>query len=333
MAPRRTLLCFPAWLCLGLLLAALASAQPAHAEDAAGFVREERAALEGALSEPPSPARDAEVDGVFDGLVDFDELTRRTMGEPCPPSRPDCEDLWARCDADQQREMRDLIEQLARASYRAHVQKTLDFDVTDRGTRPQGDDTRVSTSAHDRSKPYDPPVRIDYVLRRTPADWRVVDIVTEGSSLTKNYYDQFLKKMHDPSSGYPNIVAKLREKIAKQSAAAAAGAGGPHPTGAASADSWDGPPGAPAGRLSAFDTHDFCREVQAAAPATVSLVAFAVLVRMAGAAGVGLLGIGLILGATRKIRGRKQPGLRLAPLCGERAEPAPRKEVRRSNVP
>ena len=43
----------------------------------------------------------------------------------------------------------------------------------------------------------------------------VVDIITEGSSLTKNYYDQFRKKMANPAEGYPNIVQKLKEKIAK----------------------------------------------------------------------------------------------------------------------
>ena len=38
-------------------------------------------------------------------------------------------------------------------------------------------------------------------------------MVTEGSSMTKVYYDQFRKKMHDPSEGYANIVQKLKEKI------------------------------------------------------------------------------------------------------------------------
>jgi len=50
----------------------------------------------------------------------------------------------------------------------------------------------------------------------TPKGPRVVDIVTEGSSLTKNYYDQFRKKMDDPNEGYPNIVQKLKDKIAKK---------------------------------------------------------------------------------------------------------------------
>jgi ABC-type transporter MlaC component len=44
----------------------------------------------------------------------------------------------------------------------------------------------------------------------------VVDIVTEGSSLAKNYYEQFRKKMDNPGEGYTNIVQKLKDKIAKR---------------------------------------------------------------------------------------------------------------------
>ena len=43
----------------------------------------------------------------------------------------------------------------------------------------------------------------------------MVDIVTEGASLTKTYYDQFDKKLKNPAEGYSSIVQKLREKIGK----------------------------------------------------------------------------------------------------------------------
>jgi hypothetical protein len=43
-----------------------------------------------------------------------------------------------------------------------------------------------------------------------------VDIVTEGSSLTKNYYEQFRRKMENPAEGYSNIVQKLKDKVAKK---------------------------------------------------------------------------------------------------------------------
>jgi ABC-type transporter MlaC component len=58
-------------------------------------------------------------------------------------------------------------------------------------------------------------VQVDYVVKPEGSAYRVVDIVTEGSSLTKNYYDQFHKMLTTPGQGYPHVVKKLNEKIAK----------------------------------------------------------------------------------------------------------------------
>src|SRR5205085_12515593 len=115
----------------------------------------------------------------------------------------------------QRSEVRDLLEQLVRKTYQRNLMKTLDYDIDYHGARESGSDTRVVTEAKNRAKPREPAVRVDYVVKQTPAGFKVVDIVTEGSSLTKNYYDQFRKKMHNPGEGYANIVQKLREKIAK----------------------------------------------------------------------------------------------------------------------
>jgi len=54
------------------------------------------------------------------------------------------------------------------------------------------------------------------LVRKSYRGLTAADFVTEGSSLVKNYYTQFRTKMHNPNEGYPNIVAKLREKIAKK---------------------------------------------------------------------------------------------------------------------
>ena len=64
-------------------------------------------------------------------------------------------------------------------------------------------------------KPRDPAVQVDYVVRNASASYRIVDIVTEGSSLVKNYYEQFHKMLNTPGQGYPYIVKKLNEKLAK----------------------------------------------------------------------------------------------------------------------
>jgi ABC-type transporter MlaC component len=186
------------------------------ADDAQTFIQQNHARLEHLLHEPQTAARDAQVTQALDSFVDYDELTRRAFGEPCPSSIPSCENLWAKYADPQKDELRDLLGQLVRKSYRKNLAKTLDYDVAYRGERAAAaGDTRVLTEAKSKTKPRDPAVRVDYVLKQTPKGYRVVDIVTEGSSLTKNYYDQFRKKMSNPDEGYPNIVQKLREKIAK----------------------------------------------------------------------------------------------------------------------
>jgi len=188
----------------------------ASADDPQGFVQQSHAKLEHLLREPLSPARDEQVGLTLDGFVDYDEVTRRAFGEPCPASIPSCEDLWAAYAAPQREELKDLLSQLIRKSYRKNLMKTLDYEVAYRGEREAAGETRVLTEAKSKTNPRDPSVRVDYVVKQTTKGYRVVDIITEGSSLTKNYYDQFRKKMHNPEEGYPNIAQKLREKIAKK---------------------------------------------------------------------------------------------------------------------
>jgi ABC-type transporter MlaC component len=197
------------------LLALLALAAPAHADDPQGFIEHEHAKLSQLLHQPQSAARDGQVDTALAGFVDYDDLVRRTFGEPCHPSLPNCEDLWAGYSDAQKAELHDLVKQLVQKTYRKNLMKTLDYDVSYKGSREAGGDTRVLTEAKSKTNPRDTPVRIDYVVKSEDAGFRVVDIVTEGSSLTKNYYEQFRKKMHNPDEGYDNIVARLKDKIAK----------------------------------------------------------------------------------------------------------------------
>ncbi|MCL2449740.1 MAG: ABC transporter substrate-binding protein [Polyangiaceae bacterium] len=200
-----------------LAIAAVATAAPARAaaDDPEDFVREQHRRIELLLHEPVSTTRDARIHDALGSFVDYDELTHRAFGEPCPRAEPSCEDLWSGYNDDQRAELRVLLEQLVRKTYRRNLTKTLDYDVDYRGMHEAGGDSRVLTEAKNRLKPREPPVRVDYVVKQTPAGPKVVDIITEGSSLTKNYYDQFRKKMHNPNEGYANIVQKLREKIAK----------------------------------------------------------------------------------------------------------------------
>ncbi len=202
----------------GVLLAAVASSAPgfAGAEDAQSFIEREHQRLFRLLHEPESPSRQTELSKALSGFVDYDELTKRAFGEPCPATEPSCENLWGAYSEAQRAELRGLLEELIRKNYERNLKKTLDYEVAYRGVRDAGDTTRVMTEAKNSLKPREPAVRIDYVVKQTAHGLKVVDMVTEGSSMAKAYYDQFRKKMHDPNEGYPNIVQKLKEKIGKE---------------------------------------------------------------------------------------------------------------------
>jgi len=207
-----------AWMVgVGVVASFAVAAVPSFAadDDPQAFVQREHHHIEQLLRQAPSVGRDGQVRQALSMFVGYDDLTHRAFGEPCPAAEPSCEDIWAGYNDDQRATVRDLLEQLVRKTYERNLTKTLDYDVDYRGSRDASGDTRVMTEAKSKLKPREPAVRVDYVVKRMPDGFKVVDIVTEGSSLTKNYYDQFRKKMHNPDEGYPNIVQKLKDKIAK----------------------------------------------------------------------------------------------------------------------
>lgn len=187
----------------------LTLAPPAHAEDAQGFIEHQHQKLVTMLREAPSPARDAQVNAALDEFVSFDELVHRAFGEPCHTTLPNCDDLWSRYDKGQQDRLFKLLKQVVEKNYRRNLTKTLDYDITYRGSRDVSGDTRVLTEAKNRNDVRETPVRVDYVVKETPHGPRVIDIVTEGSSFTKNLYTQIRQL-----DSYDKIVQKLNDKLA-----------------------------------------------------------------------------------------------------------------------
>ena len=172
------------------------------------------------LREPPSPAREAKIDGVLGDMVDYDEFARRSFGQPCPRGRPQCVNHWTALTPPQRAEVTPLLQKLVMKTERKNVLKTLDYDVDYKGERASESESTVRMEARNRLAPRDPPLQIDYVVAATGDAWHVVDIVTEGSSRTKNYYDQFDRMLGNPSQGYPYIVQKLKEKLTKKDSTA-----------------------------------------------------------------------------------------------------------------
>ncbi len=200
----------------GLVVAALTVAGASFADDGAqSFVQHEHAKVTELLKQPASAGRDGQINKALDGMVDYEELTRRAFGLPCPATEAGCTNHWAELSDAQKAEVTDLLKRLVEKNYRKNLIKTLDYDITFKGSKESAGDLKIRTEAKSKLKPRDPAVQVDYVVRNASTNYRIVDIVTEGSSLTKNYYDQFHKMFLNKDQGYAHIAKKLNEKIAK----------------------------------------------------------------------------------------------------------------------
>ena len=183
----------------------LATTAPALAQTPDDFVKTGHAQLESLLKQPASAQRDAQISATFDQLVDYSELIKRCFKEH-----------WGELDAAKQAEVSELLKQIVRKNYKKNLNRTLNYNVTYTGVRGAGNEVTVRTQAQSKVNPRDPVVQIDYVVEG-PANgpYHVVDIVAENSSTTTNYYRDFHRFLTTAGQGYPYLVQKLKDKIAR----------------------------------------------------------------------------------------------------------------------
>jgi ABC-type transporter MlaC component len=183
----------------------LATTAPALAQTPDEFVKVGHAQLESLLKQPVSAQRDAQISATFDQLVDYSELIKRCFKEH-----------WGELDAAKQTEVSELLRQIVRKNYKKNLNRTLNYNVTYTGVRGAGNEVTVRTQAQSKVNSRDPVVQIDYVVDG-PANgpYHVVDIVAENSSTTTNYYRDFHRFLTTQGQGYPYLVQKLKDKIAR----------------------------------------------------------------------------------------------------------------------
>ncbi len=186
-------------LALGLGLASsLAFAGPAQ-----DTVKARQAQLSEQLKKGKA-ADEGKITAIFDELLDYDTLARESLGK-----------AWEeRTDAERQ-EYTQLLKRLVRGAYRKNLNKTANYTVEYSGeiAGKQGRQV-VQTIARSKSNRREEPVAIDYVLRQDGGAWRVVDIVTEGSSLVGNYRSQFSRIVK--KDGFAALIAKMKKKADKE---------------------------------------------------------------------------------------------------------------------
>ncbi len=184
-------------LALGVLVAG-----PAAAESSAeAFVKARQAELT-ALLRDGSGSNQQQIAAVFDRMLDYDKLAQESLGRH-----------WDARTPEERKEFQALLTELVQRAYRQNLRKTLDFDVTFKGTDAAKDGSLVHTIAKHRTDRRQEPVTVDYVLHKVQGQWRVYDIITEGSSLVSNYRSQFARIIK--KDGFPDVIARMKKKVAE----------------------------------------------------------------------------------------------------------------------
>lgn len=188
-----------ALLALGLLAReAPASAQSETAEQ---FVTDKQVSAQTLLQRPASDARSRELSRLFEDMLDYEELSRRSLSRH-----------WNDRTPAQRTEFVTLLRQLVERAYQTNLERTLRFVVEVTGSEVQGDATVVHTRAQSRDNRRAPAVEVDYSLRQSGGRWRVFDIHTDGVSLVANYRAQFNRIIG--RDGWDGLISTMRSRAA-----------------------------------------------------------------------------------------------------------------------
>lgn len=188
------------WIPAFVLLLALSTA--AFANPAAQtWVKEQRAELVAALQKGGNAKTDKKVEGIVDRMLDYQTLAEDSLGSE-----------WKKRTPAEQKQFSELLTRLVRRAYRNNLDNTLvDYDVTYTQIETSKKGVKVYTVAKNRKKKREEPTQIDYLVHQVNGKWQIRDVVTEGSSMVRNYRRQFKKIIKN--HGFDELLKRMQKKI------------------------------------------------------------------------------------------------------------------------
>lgn len=142
-----------------------------------------------------------EMQGIVDGLIDYDEVARRALAQH-----------WEPLSAAQRKEFVATLRELIEKNYEKQLRTRLDYAVAYRGEQIDNEQATVATTVKVHTKGKSTETNIDYRLRKDGARWMVWDVITDDVSMVRNYRDQFNKIIAKES--FDGLLKKMRKRIA-----------------------------------------------------------------------------------------------------------------------
>ncbi len=159
-------------------------------------------------TQAPSAARDKRLREIAEANFDFADMARTTLGYH-----------WRQLSQQQQAEFVPLFAAFMENVYLSKLQEygvqkvrqtATSSNVTFTGQQYDGADyAEVHSTVLLKEQP--PPVKVDYLVRRDGASWKIYDLNIDAISVMANYRQQFNRVLNN--DGYPALVSMLHKKV------------------------------------------------------------------------------------------------------------------------
>lgn len=169
---------------------------------AESFVKSKHAELSQMVKKVKSDADEKKLEEAFDRVLDYESLAKESL-----------KDFWDQRSSEERAEFQAVLTRLVRAVYRKNLKKIVDYQVSYTGESKGAAGQVVHTVVRNRAETREEPVAVDYVVRETNGQLRIVDIVTEGSSLVSNYRSQFRRIIK--KQGFGELIRRMKTKLEK----------------------------------------------------------------------------------------------------------------------
>jgi len=155
-----------------------------------------------------TPARDKRLREIAEANFDFADMARTTLGYH-----------WRQLSQQQQAEFIPLFASFMENVYPSKLQEysvekirqtATSSNVNFTGLQYDGTDyAEVHSTVLLKDQP--PPIKVDYLVRRDGASWKIYDLNIDAISVMANYRQQFNRVLNN--DGYPALVNMLRKKV------------------------------------------------------------------------------------------------------------------------
>jgi len=186
---------------LAVLAVSAASGLAQGAAPPEAVVRERNVAVQELLEAAGDTVTEAtreELKDVINGLIDFDELSRRALRRHWDDRTPE-----------EREQFTEVFRELVRNSsvQKPEIYKADSVDY--RTPELDGDEARVVTVAHRGSSE----VEIEYLMHRIDGEWKAYDVIIEGSSTLRTYQDSFQREIS--ATSYQAMYDRMVERLGR----------------------------------------------------------------------------------------------------------------------